>query len=181
VSAGMSWNASPTRTRTESPPIASTAAFGTSWAAALSMAGRLASRTRSAACTLQPVRPQARAVCRLAHRSPRPLLLTFGHGSLTVPERRFGFGRVSTRSVSQNPTAAGADCRLRAESRSRHPVARVEGLEGADDVEVLVDEDVVRPVDADVVDLVLTVAQLHDTVNDAPRVRGKRRFRRVVR
>src|SRR5438105_1729677 len=43
-------------------------------------------------------------------------------------------------------------------------------LVGADDLEVLVDEDVVRPVDANVVDLVLAVAQLHDTVDDAPRV-----------
>jgi len=34
------------------------------------------------------------------------------------------------------------------------------GLLGADDLEVLVDEDVVRPVDADVVDLVVAVAQL---------------------
>ena len=41
-------------------------------------------------------------------------------------------------------------------------------LIGADDLEVLVDEDVVRPVDADVVDLVLAVAQLHNTVDDAP-------------
>ena len=41
-------------------------------------------------------------------------------------------------------------------------------LVGADDLEVLVDEDVVRPVDTDVVDLVLAVAQLHDTVDDAP-------------
>jgi hypothetical protein len=40
-------------------------------------------------------------------------------------------------------------------------------LVGADDREVLVDEDVVRPVDADVVDLVLAVAQLHNTVDDA--------------
>jgi hypothetical protein len=54
-------------------------------------------------------------------------------------------------------------------------------LEGADDLEVLVDEDVVRPVDADVVDLVLTVAQLHDTVDDAARVGGQRGFRRLVR
>jgi len=35
-------------------------------------------------------------------------------------------------------------------------------LESADDLEVLVDEDVVRPVDADVVDVVLAVAQLHN-------------------
>jgi hypothetical protein len=36
-----------------------------------------------------------------------------------------------------------------------------------DDLEILVDEDVVRPVDADVVDFVLAVAQLDDTVDDA--------------
>jgi hypothetical protein len=36
-----------------------------------------------------------------------------------------------------------------------------DGLLGADDLEVLVDEDVVRPGDADVVDLVLAAAQLH--------------------
>ena len=54
-------------------------------------------------------------------------------------------------------------------------------LLGADDLEVLVDEDVVRPVDADVVDLVLAVAQLHNTVDDAPRVGGQRGFRRLIR
>src|SRR5437660_1388432 len=54
-------------------------------------------------------------------------------------------------------------------------------LVGADDLEVLVDEDVVRPVDADVVDLVLAVAQLHNTVDDAPRVGGQRSFRRLIR
>jgi hypothetical protein len=32
----------------------------------------------------------------------------------------------------------------------------------------MVDEDVVRPVDADVVDLVLAVAQPEDPVHDAP-------------
>ena len=52
---------------------------------------------------------------------------------------------------------------------------------GADDLEVLVDEDVVRPVDPDVVDVVLAVAQLHDTVDDAPWVGGQRRFRRFIR
>src|ERR1700732_2987646 len=54
-------------------------------------------------------------------------------------------------------------------------------LEGADDLEVLADEDVVRPVDADVVGLVLAVAQLHNTVDDAPRVGGQRSFRRLIR
>jgi ABC-type polysaccharide/polyol phosphate transport system ATPase subunit len=43
-------------------------------------------------------------------------------------------------------------------------------LVGADDLEVLVDEDVVRPVEADVVDLVLAVAQLHNTVDEAPAI-----------
>ena len=50
------------------------------------------------------------------------------------------------------------------------PFARSVCLVGADDLEVLVDEDVVGPVDADVVDLVLAVAQLHNTIDDAPRV-----------
>jgi hypothetical protein len=36
---------------------------------------------------------------------------------------------------------------------------------------------VVRPVDAYVVDLVLTIAQLHNTVDDAPRVGGQRGLR----
>jgi hypothetical protein len=51
---------------------------------------------------------------------------------------------------------------------------------GADDLEVLADEDVVRPVDADVVDLVVAVAELHNTVDDAPRVGGQRSSRRLV-
>jgi hypothetical protein len=54
-------------------------------------------------------------------------------------------------------------------------------LVGADDLEVLGDEDVVRPVDADVVDLVLAVAQLHNTIDDAPRVGGQRSFSRLIR
>src|SRR5882724_43699 len=54
-------------------------------------------------------------------------------------------------------------------------------LVGADDREVLVDEDVVRPVDADVVNLVLGVAQLHNTVNHTSRVGGERSFRRLIR
>jgi hypothetical protein len=54
-------------------------------------------------------------------------------------------------------------------------------LVGADDLEVLVDEDVVRPVDADVVDFVLAVAQHDNAVDDAPRLRGQRSVRRVIR
>src|SRR3981081_4191452 len=54
-------------------------------------------------------------------------------------------------------------------------------LEGADELEVLADEDVVGPVDADVVGLVLAVAQLYNTVDDAPRVGGQRSFRRLIR
>jgi hypothetical protein len=41
-------------------------------------------------------------------------------------------------------------------------------LLGADDLEGLVDEDVVRPADADVVDLVFAGAQLHNMIDDAP-------------
>ena len=38
-----------------------------------------------------------------------------------------------------------------------------------------------RPVDADVVDLVFAVAQLHNTVDDASLVGGQRSFGRFVR
>src|SRR5258708_9188471 len=61
------------------------------------------------------------------------------------------------------------------------PGGWLSGLPGADDLEVLVDEDVVRPVDADVVDLVLAVAHLDHTVDDSPWVGGQRRFGRLVR
>src|SRR5438270_11105250 len=54
-------------------------------------------------------------------------------------------------------------------------------LIGADDLAALVDDDVVGPVDADVVDLVFAVAQLHNTVDDAAWVRGQRSFRRLIR
>jgi hypothetical protein len=54
-------------------------------------------------------------------------------------------------------------------------------LVGADDLEILADEDVVGPIDADVVGLVLASAQLHNTVDDTPRVDGQRSFRRLVR
>jgi hypothetical protein len=52
---------------------------------------------------------------------------------------------------------------------------------GADDLEVLVDEDVVGPVDADVVDLVIAVAYGHDTVDDSAGVGGQGRFGRFGR
>src|SRR5271165_3320977 len=51
---------------------------------------------------------------------------------------------------------------------------------GADDLEVLVLEDVVGPVDADVVDLVVTVAECYDPVDDAAGVGGQRGFGRLV-
>ena len=44
----------------------------------------------------------------------------------------------------------------------------------------LVDEHVVRPVHTDVMDLVLAVAQLDDTVDDSPRIGGQRSFGRFV-
>src|ERR1039458_5113783 len=53
-------------------------------------------------------------------------------------------------------------------------------LVGADHLEVLVDEDVVWPVDADVVDLVFAVAQLHDAVDNSPGVGRQRSLRRLV-
>ena len=54
-------------------------------------------------------------------------------------------------------------------------------LLGPDDLEVLIDEDVMWPVDANVVDLVLAVAQLYNTVDNSPRVGGQRRFRCLIR
>jgi len=39
-----------------------------------------------------------------------------------------------------------------------------------------VDEDVVRPVDADVVDVVLTIAYRHHSIDDPSRVGGQRGF-----
>src|SRR6266550_5876548 len=54
-------------------------------------------------------------------------------------------------------------------------------LVGADDVEVLVDEDVVRPVDADVVGFVLAIAYLDNTVDDSALVGGQCGFGRLVR
>ena len=54
-------------------------------------------------------------------------------------------------------------------------------LFGTDDREVLVEEYVMRPVDADVVDVVIPVAQQHNAVDDAARVGGQRGFRRLVR
>ena len=59
-------------------------------------------------------------------------------------------------------------------SRRRLPL-----LVRANQREGLVDEDVVRPVDADVVDFVLAVAQLDDTIDDAAGVGGEGSLRRV--
>ena len=44
----------------------------------------------------------------------------------------------------------------------------------------MVDEDVVGPVDADVVDFVVAVAEFHDTVDDAAGIGGQRGFGRFV-
>ena len=41
-------------------------------------------------------------------------------------------------------------------------------LKGADDLEVVADEDVMRPVNADIVNLVFAVTQLHNAVDNAP-------------
>jgi len=45
----------------------------------------------------------------------------------------------------------------------------------------LIDEDVMGPVDADVVDFVLAVAQLHNTVDDSTWIGGERSFGRHIR
>src|SRR4029077_12152944 len=71
---------------------------------------------------------------------------------------------------------AGLSCRLRPPAGL--PTSAY--LVGADDLEVLVDEDVMRPVDADVVHLVLSVVQFDNTVDDATGVRGQRSLRRLV-
>jgi hypothetical protein len=55
------------------------------------------------------------------------------------------------------------------------------GLVRAHDLEALADEDVMGPVDADVVDLVLAVAQLDHAVDDGARIGGQRRFGRLGR
>src|ERR1700721_1433209 len=52
---------------------------------------------------------------------------------------------------------------------------------GADDFEARVDEDVVGPVDADVVDLKLAVAQLHDSIDDAAWVGQQGGFGGLIR
>jgi hypothetical protein len=63
----------------------------------------------------------------------------------------------------------------------RHDVWWDPRLVSADDGEGPVDEDVVRPVDADEVHFVFAVAQLDDTIDDAARVGGKGSFRCIVR
>src|SRR3954470_8760353 len=77
----------------------------------------------------------------------------------------------------------GAECR---ERRAEDPAPargpdRPRTLVGADDLEARVDEDVVRPVDADVVNLVPAAAALDNAVDDATRVGGQRRCGRLVR
>ena len=52
---------------------------------------------------------------------------------------------------------------------------------GTDHLEARALEDVVGPVDADVVDVVLAVAQLHHPVDDGPRVSSQGGFGRIVR
>jgi hypothetical protein len=54
-------------------------------------------------------------------------------------------------------------------------------LVGSDDLEASADEDMVRPVDANVVDLVLAVAYPHYAVDNAPRVIGEGGFSGSIR
>jgi hypothetical protein len=53
-------------------------------------------------------------------------------------------------------------------------------LIGSEHLEVLADEDVMRPVDPDVVDLVFAVAQPDDTIGDAARIGCKCGLRRLA-
>jgi hypothetical protein len=57
----------------------------------------------------------------------------------------------------------------------------VRSVVGADYFEVGVDEDVVGPIDANVVDLVVAVAQFHDSIDDAPWVGQQGGFGGLVR
>ncbi len=90
------------------------------------------------------------------------------------------------RNLGRNPQQISADAGYCSEAnlmvfeqRRVDPLGQL--LVGADDLEVLADEDVVRPVDADVVNLVLAIAQLHNTVDYTARVGGQRSFRRLIR
>ena len=53
-------------------------------------------------------------------------------------------------------------------------------LVSSDDFQVLIDKDVVRPADTDAMNLVLALAHLHNTVDDATRVGGQRSFSRRI-
>src|SRR6202020_671250 len=62
--------------------------------------------------------------------------------------------------------------RSRCRSADTHSLALVR----ANNLEVAGDEDVMGPVDADVVDFVLAVTQLHHPIDDAAGIRGQRGF-----
>ena len=70
-----------------------------------------------------------------------------------------------------------ARCRRSVEQRAANPWR----LKGSDDLEVVADEDVVRPFYADIVNLVLAVTQLHNPIDNTPRVVSQRSFDRLVR
>ena len=61
------------------------------------------------------------------------------------------------------------------------PLDELSRLIGADDLEVCADEDVVRPADAHDVDVILAVAHLRNTVDDAPRIGVQHSFRHFIR
>ena len=65
--------------------------------------------------------------------------------------------------------------------RGRGSLDELPRSEGTDHLEAEALEDMVRPVDPDVVDVVLAVAQLHHSVDDGPRVSGQGGFGRLVR
>src|SRR5690242_20563712 len=75
----------------------------------------------------------------------------------------------------RSPQLTGLAEKLAASPGLAHP-SRRQSVVRADDLEVAGDEDVMGPVDADAVDLVLAVAQAHHSVDDTAGVRGQRRF-----
>ena len=92
-----------------------------------------------------------------------------------------GCGRavLTGRSAASDGSKGGG--RRRYEDRGPRTGALPQRLIGADDLVVLCDENVVRPCPVDVVDLVLSAANLHNTVDDASRVGAQRGSDRVIR
>jgi hypothetical protein len=136
------------------------------------MLGRSADSTRSGEATLSrndcdpgSVAPSVAYSIRIAKTRWRTVLSPPRPRLLPALVRTMGHPMFQRRTGAAQPCP---DLHARPEYVLHVPLRQ---LVGADHLEVLVNEDVVWPVDADVVDLVLAVAQLHDTVDDSPRDR----------